>query len=182
MNKMKLPPEIQFHQDIPLLVYRPRGLIGEVALNNVISVIEELEAATQEPFYRFFDTLSAHEVELNFKYIIQVSLHRHLAYAGRPPLKSAILATDATTIHYGRLHALLTQGSPITVRVFQHREEAAHWLGVPIELLAAEPADEKHSAHQEALRLVKPHWLRGVVAGVTIQLGGCDGKTPSFLQ
>jgi hypothetical protein len=105
MNKMKLPPEIQFHQDIPLLVYRPRGLIGEVALNNVISVIEELEAATQEPFYRFFDTLSAHEVELNFKYIIQVSLHRHLAYAGRPPLKSAILATDATTLHRKRQRA-----------------------------------------------------------------------------
>jgi len=46
---MKLPPEVEFHQDIPLLIYRPRGLIGEVALNNVISVIEELEAATQEP-------------------------------------------------------------------------------------------------------------------------------------
>jgi hypothetical protein len=53
---MKLPPEIQFHKDMGLLVYRPRGLIGETALNNVISVIEELEAATQEPFNRFSDT------------------------------------------------------------------------------------------------------------------------------
>ena len=57
-------------------------------------------------------------------------------YAGRPPVKSAILATDSTMIHYARLHALLTQGSPIHVRIFQDRNEAAKWLGVPIERLA----------------------------------------------
>jgi uncharacterized protein (DUF2384 family) len=33
------------------------------------------------------------------------------------------------------LHALLTQGSPITVRVFKDRQEAADWLGVPIRRL-----------------------------------------------
>ena len=141
---MKLLPDVEFHEDIRLLIYRPRGLIDETAVKKVISVLEDLEARLQAPFNRFFDTLAADEVELNFKYIIQASLHRRLAYAGRPPVKSAILATDSTMIHYGRLHALLTQGSPINVRVFQHREEAAHWLGVPIELLAAEPADEKH--------------------------------------
>jgi hypothetical protein len=46
-------------------------------------------------------------------------------------------------IHFGRLHALLTQGSPITVRVFQHREEAAQWLGVPIEVLATDALVER---------------------------------------
>jgi len=30
------------------------------------------------------------------------------------------------------LHALLTQGSPINVRVFKDRQEAAGWLGVSI--------------------------------------------------
>jgi hypothetical protein len=58
-------------------------------------------------------------------------------------VKSAILATDTTAIHYGRLHAVLTQGSSIKVRVFQDREEAAQWLGVPIELLAGEPSGDK---------------------------------------
>jgi hypothetical protein len=134
---MKLPPEIEFHQDIRLLIYRPRGLINEAAINKIISVIEDLEAKLQEPFNRFSDTLETHEVELNFRYVIQVSLHRRLSYAGRPPVKSAILATDSTLIHYGRLHALLTQGSPIMVRIFQDRQEAAQWLGVPPELLAA---------------------------------------------
>lgn len=134
---MKLPPEIEFHEDIRLLVYRPRGLLNEAAINKVLSALEDLEAKLQAPFNRFSDALAADEVELNFKYIIQVSLHRRLFYAGRPPVKSAILATDSTMIHYGRLHAVLTQGSSINVRIFQDREKAAQWLGVPIERLAA---------------------------------------------
>jgi len=35
------------------------------------------------------------------------------------------------------LHALLTQGSPINVRIFQDRAKAARWLGVPVERLTA---------------------------------------------
>src|SRR4026207_258236 len=137
--KMKLPPDIQFHEDIHLLVYRPRGLIDEAAVNKIVSVIEEIEAATQEPFNRFSDTSETHEVELNFKYVIHVSLHRRLAHTGRPLVKSAILATDSTLVHYARLLALLTQGSSIKVCVFQDRKEAEQWLGVPIGLLALEP-------------------------------------------
>jgi hypothetical protein len=108
-----------------------------------VDVLEDLEAKLQKPFNRFSDTLAADEVELNFKHIIQVSLHRRLSYAGRPPVKSAILATDSTIIHYGRLHAVLTQGSPIKVRLFQDRKEAAEWLGVPIERLAAKSEDSQ---------------------------------------
>jgi hypothetical protein len=135
---MMFPPDVQFHEDVRLFVWRPRGVLDEPALNKVLGCLEDLEAKLQAPFNRFSDTLAAHEVELNFKFIIQVSLHRRVAYSGRPPVKSAILATDATAIHYGRLHAVLTQGSPINVRVFQDREEAAQWLGVPVELLAME--------------------------------------------
>jgi hypothetical protein len=140
---MKLPPDFEFHEDIRLLIYRPHGLLSEAEFNKVISVVEDLEAKLQEPFNRFLDTVAAHEVELNFKYIIQASLHRRLSYAGRPPVKSAILATDSTIIHYGRLHAVLTQGSPIKVRIFQDRNEAAEWLAVPTERLAAKSEDSQ---------------------------------------
>ncbi len=140
---MKLPPEIEFHQDIRLFMYRPRGVIDEAAVKRAISVLEDLEAKLQEPFNRFLDTLRADEVELNFKSVIQVSLCRRLSYSGHPPVKSAILATDSTMIHYARLHALLTQGSPINVRVFQDRTEAAEWLGVPVERLTAKREDSQ---------------------------------------
>jgi hypothetical protein len=132
---MKLPPELEFHEDIHLLVYRPHGVLDDAAVKKIVSVLEELETKLEKPFNRFSDTLAADEVELNFKYVIEFSLCRRLSYAGHPPVKSAILATDATMIHYARLHALLTQGSPINVRVFNNRQEAADWLGVPIERL-----------------------------------------------
>jgi hypothetical protein len=136
---MKPPREIEFHEDIRLLIYRPRGLIDEAAINKIIGVIEDIETNTQEPFNRFSDTSETHEVELNFRYVIQVCLHRRLSHVGRAPVKSAILATDSTLIHYARLLALLTQGTSIKVRVFQDRKETAEWLGVPLELLAAKP-------------------------------------------
>jgi hypothetical protein len=137
---LKLPPDIEFHQDIRLLIYRPKGLINEAEINRVIGVIEGIEAASQEPFNRFSDASETHEVELNFQYVIQVSLHRRLAHKGRVPVKSAILATDSTLIHYARLLVLLTEGSTIKVRVLQDRKEAADWLGVPVELLAPKGA------------------------------------------
>jgi hypothetical protein len=133
---MKLPPEVQFHEDIRLLVYRPRGLLDETAINRIVSIIGDLEAKLQEPFNRFFDTLGHDEVELNFRYVIQVSLYRVLSYGDRPPVKSAILATDSTIARYFQLHAIITEDSPINVRIFQKREDAAKWLGVPIERLA----------------------------------------------
>jgi len=140
MNKVKLPPDVEFHEDIRLLVYRPRGLVNKAAVNKIITVVGELEVTSNEPFNRFSDTVAADAVDLNFEHIIRVSLYRRLFYGNRPPIKSAILATDATLIHYGKVHALLTQGSPIKVRVFQDRKEAAQWLGAPIELLAADVA------------------------------------------
>jgi hypothetical protein len=138
---MKLPNDLEFHEDIRLLIYRPCGLINRAAVNRIINVLGELEITLKEPFNRFSDTVTADAVDLNFKYIISVSLYRRRFYGNRPPIKSAILATDATLIHYGKVHALLTQGSPINVGVFQDREEAAQWLGVPLERLAKKRED-----------------------------------------
>jgi hypothetical protein len=133
---MKLPPEVQFYEDIRLLVYRPCGVLNEQSVDKIVSIIGDLEAKLQEPFNRFFDTLGHDEVELNFRYVIQVSLYRVLSYGDRPPVKSAILATDTTIGHYFQLHAIITEDSPINVRIFQKREDVAKWLGVPIERLA----------------------------------------------
>src|SRR4029453_13799907 len=131
-----LPDDVEFHEDIRLLIYRPHGSLDETTINRIVSIIGNLEAKLQEPFNRFFDTLGHDEVELNFRYVIQISLYRVLSYGNRPPVKSAILATDSTIGHYFQLHAIITEESPINVRIFQKREDAAKWLGVPIERLA----------------------------------------------
>jgi hypothetical protein len=136
MNKIQLPPDVEFHEDMRLLIWRPIGLVNQAAVNKIISVLGELEFSSKEPFNRFADTTGADAHDLNFEYIIRVSLYRRQVYANRAPIKSAILATDETLVHYGKVHALLTQGSPINVRVFHEPKEVAKWLGVPIEQLA----------------------------------------------
>ena len=138
--KIQLPPDVEFHEDIHLLVYRPRGVLNEQSVNKITSIVGELEAKLQEPFNRFFDTLGHDEVELNFRYVIQISLYRVLSYGDRPPVKSAILATDSTIAHYCQLHAIITQDSPINVRIFQKGEDAEKWLGVPIERISPKTA------------------------------------------
>ena len=135
--KLPLPPDVEFHEDISLLIHRPRGLLNRAAVNKIISLIGELEFTLKKPFNRFLDTAAAGAIDLNLEYIRRVSLYRRRFYGNRPAIKTAILATDSTMADYGRLHASLTQGSPIDVRVFQDRKEAARWLGVPVELLAA---------------------------------------------
>jgi hypothetical protein len=138
--KLPLPPDVEFHEDIGLLIHRPRGLLNRTALNKIVSLIGELEFTLKKPFNRFLDTVDAEAVDLNLEYIRRVSLYRRRFYGSRPSIKTAILAADSTVAEYGRLHASLTEGSPINVRVFQDRNEAARWLGVPVELLSAKGA------------------------------------------
>ena len=135
--KLPLPPDVEFHEDIGLLIHRPRGSLNRTTVNKIISLIGELEFTFKKPFNRFLDTSVAEIVDLNMEYIRGVSLYRRRFYGNRPPIKTAILATDSTVVEYGRLHASLTKGSPIDVRVFQDRNEAAEWLGVPVELLSS---------------------------------------------
>jgi hypothetical protein len=132
---MTLPPDIEFHEDIRLFVYKPRGSLDETSVNRAVHILTDLEAMLKEPFNRFSDTSAIDRVELNYQYVIQVSLYRVLSYADRPPVKSAILATEATVGHYFQLHAIITEDSPINVRVFRAREDAAKWLGVALERL-----------------------------------------------
>ena len=134
---MTLSPYVEFYEDIRLIVWRPRGLVNREAVNKIITVLGELETTLKKPFNRFLDTVAADAVDLNLEFIRSISLYRRRFYGNRPAIKTAILATDSTLADYGRLHASLTQSSPINVRVFQDRKEAAQWLGVPLELLTA---------------------------------------------
>ena len=135
--KLPLPPDFEFHEEVCLLIHRPRGVLDRTAINKIISLIGELEYTLKTPFNRFLDTVGANAINLDSDYIRRVSLYRRHFYGNRPAIKTAILATDSTMADHGHLHASLTEGSPINVRVFHDRKEAAEWLGVPLELLAA---------------------------------------------
>jgi hypothetical protein len=137
---MTLPSDIEFLEDVRLFIYKPRGLLDEASVTRAVKILTDLEAMLKEPFNRFSDTSAIDGVELNYQYVIHVSLYRVLSYANRPPVKSAILATDPTVGHYFQLHAIITQESPINVRIFQQRKDAAKWLGVGLERLVENSA------------------------------------------
>src|SRR4051812_1335459 len=98
-----LPPDCEFHEDIGLFIHRPRGVLDEKVLDRLVLTLGDLEASVKEPFNRFADTLEADAVELNFRYILHISLYRRLTYVRRPPVKSALLATNETIIQIANL-------------------------------------------------------------------------------
>ena len=148
---MDFPPGVQFYEDNRLIVWRPRGLLDEKAVSDVVALLGRLENE-REPFHRFSDTTAVDQVDLNYEFVIRVALYRRFAYEHRPPIKSAILATNPTLLHYFQMHALLTRGSSINVHIFQNdRGAVAQWLGVPIGLVAAEPqADTDNQSNTAA--------------------------------
>lgn len=131
--------DVQFHEDVRLLVWRPRGVLNEAAIKHIRTLLEDLEATSDGPFNRFTDGQALDAIDLNFRYVFDFALFRRLSYAGRPPVKSAILVSSLTLAHYSKLHEMLTRGSSIQVRIFEEREAAAKWFGGPVELLMTSP-------------------------------------------
>src|SRR6476469_6268113 len=129
------PVRTSFHKDASLLVWRPQGVIIQETVDEIIAYLDDLELRQETPFNRFIDNQEVEAIDVNYRYIITISLYRRVAYRG-PAIKSAILASDPAIARYARLHAVLTQGSAIKVRLFEKREDVAEWLGVPLGLLS----------------------------------------------
>ena len=135
---MQIPPNVQFHDDINLLVWKPRGIMNEAMVNKILSYLAKKETMSHKPFDRFIDTSAQEGIDLSFKYVFHVALYRRLTYAGRPPVKSAFLVTKPEVAHLVRIHATMTDQSPLQVEMFEQRQAAADWLGVPIDRLDME--------------------------------------------
>ena len=132
---MEILPDIQFHEDLPLIVWKPRGILDEAAVNKILADLVRREATAVKPFNRFCDLSAVESFHLTFKYVFHFALHRRLSYAGREPVKSAFYVTHPEAAHLVKIHALLTDFSPLDVKMFEEREAAAKWLGVPVESL-----------------------------------------------
>lgn len=52
---MKPPPDVLFHHDLRLMVWRPRGTVNEKAINKILEFMGKKETASHEPFNRFTD-------------------------------------------------------------------------------------------------------------------------------
>jgi hypothetical protein len=130
---MKRPPDVLFHDGINLFVWRPLGVVNEAAVNKILTLLAKKEATSRQPFNRFTDLSAQDEMELSFNYVFHVALFRRLTYIGRPPVKSAFYVTNPEVAHLVKIHAIMTDHSPLQVEMFEEREAAANWLGVSID-------------------------------------------------
>jgi hypothetical protein len=127
---MKLPPNVLFHHDLRLMVWRPRGILQEKHVNRIIEFLEKEEDRTERPFNRFIDNSKLDAVNLDFSFVFRVSLHRRLSYARRPPVKSAFYVTSEAVERLVNIHILMTDHSPLQCAMFKTLSEAAKWLDV----------------------------------------------------
>ncbi len=134
---LNLPPWSVFDDELRLLVWRPRGVVDEAFLENTVEWLEAVEQEATEPFNRYFDLSQMDAVDLRWEFLFENGLRRRATRAKEPPVKAAMYVTSKATRRVAQTHALLTENSPLQVRVFQEELAAADWLGVRVEDLAA---------------------------------------------
>jgi hypothetical protein len=132
---MNPPAGVQCLEDAKLFVWRPRGVLDEATLNKVLAFVVLQEGRFGRPFNRFTDLSQLDAVDLTFKYVFHFALYRRLSRIGRESLKSAILVTDPEVARHVKLHALVTDRSPLKVKIFKDYGGAAKWLDVSVGLL-----------------------------------------------
>jgi len=133
----KLPADVFFKPSIHLLAWRPRGVLNEAAVNKIIAFIRDVEAKSEDNELRFIDASALTAVALNFRYVFHVALYRRTSRMGKRSIKSAFLVKNPEFEHYFKLHAMLTDHSPLQVRLFDKLEAIAEWLDVPLKVLQA---------------------------------------------
>lgn len=132
---MKLPAHVLFRKELSLILWKPHGVLDKPLVNEIIAFIETAERRASKPFNRFNDMSALDVVDLNFNFVFHIALGRRLSAAAKPAVKSAFYVTSPATEHYIKLHAMLTDYSPLDVSLFTDRAAAAEWLAVPEEAL-----------------------------------------------
>ena len=135
-EQLKLPAHVLFRKDLSLILWKPRGVLDQSTVNEMVKFIDAVEKRNSKPLNRFNDLSALDAVDLNFDFVFRVALGRRLSAAPKPAVKSAFYVTSEVTTHYAKLHAVLTDYSPLDVALFTDRVAAAKWLGVPLEVLS----------------------------------------------
>ncbi len=132
---MNLPPNVECIEDASLFIWRPQGVLNEAAVNKILVFVADQEAKFGRPFNRFTDMSALNAVDLSFKYVFHIALYRRLSRAGREVVKSAFVVTDLEVARIVKLHAIMTDHSPLKVAMFEDYEAAAEWLDIPVDKL-----------------------------------------------
>ena len=76
---MKLPAHVLFRKELSLMVWKPHGILDQALVNEIVAFVEAAEERAQKPFNRFADLSALDAVDLNFRFVFHIALHRRLA-------------------------------------------------------------------------------------------------------
>ena len=128
---MKDVSGVSFDEDLRLMIFKPRGILDAKAIAALVKSLEQEEDRCHEAFNRFTDTSKLDALDLDERFVYRIALHRRRFYEGRQPVKSAFYITSSAAGRYVRIHAAVTENSPLQVKIFRELDPAADWLGVP---------------------------------------------------
>src|SRR5438477_5538163 len=75
-REMIAPPEVTYHAESKLMVWRPRGILSEKNVADIVSFIEWQEANVDAGFNRFTDTTGLDAIDLRFSFVFHVAICR----------------------------------------------------------------------------------------------------------
>jgi hypothetical protein len=96
---LKLPAHVLFRKELALMVCMPRGVLDQALVNEIVAFVGAAEERAQKPFNRFADLSALDAVDLNFRFVFHIALHRRLAFESHPPVKTAFYVASPATAH-----------------------------------------------------------------------------------
>jgi hypothetical protein len=126
-------PGTRFDRELRLLTWHPHGVLDDALADEIVRLIEAEAFTQEEPFSAYTEFNGLTEIHLKLGHVFQIAQHRQRALI---PVKSAFVASSVVGFGVARMYAMLMKTAFVNVRAFREREEAAKWLGMPIEALA----------------------------------------------
>jgi hypothetical protein len=131
---LKAFPYTQYYPEARLVTWHPRGVLDDELADRIVEFTDSEERIADAPFNRYTDFNGLIEIRLKFGHAFQIAEHRRTLYTGET-VKSAFVSDWVIGLGMARMYAALMEGSPIEVRAFRSRSDAAAWLGVREEIL-----------------------------------------------
>ena len=127
-------PELQYYPAHNLVAWRPKGILDDDLLDEIGEWLAAVESDSSH-FKRFVDFTLLTRVEVRSRHVFAFAQRRAVQVADLAPVNSALFSDEWIAFGIAGLYEELMADTPINVRAFQDRAQAAAWLGVPVDIL-----------------------------------------------
>jgi hypothetical protein len=134
---LKSFPHTRYYPKWQLVAWHPRGVFDDILADQIVDFAETEERIQEAPFNRYIDLSEVTHINLTAGHVFQIAKRRHKASEA---VKSAIWTDKVLTLSLAYVYETLMARAVIKVRVFDKRDAAAEWLGVPAKILR-QPAE-----------------------------------------